>query len=212
MELTNTILSTYAEAHSETQTPLLEEIVTYTEAHVPMAGMLSGRRQGRLLSMISSLMSPTYILELGTFTGFSALCLAEGLQEGGKLITIDANKTHRDLATAFFERSERKENIYSYLGNAKEVLPSLENGIDLVYIDADKENYLEYYHLILPKVRAGGLIIADNVLWGGKVLDEVHQDEQTQALRAYNTYIREDKRVRSVMLLIRDGLLLSQKK
>jgi len=169
--------------------------------------MLSGHLQGRVLSFISKLVNPTYILEIGTYSGYSALCLAEGLKKEGKLITIDPNEETNLLAQSFFNRSAYAHNIQLMAGSAKTVIPTLEQTFDLVFIDADKKNYAVYYDLVIDKVRSGGIIIADNVLWSGKVLEE-KKDEDTQTLHDFNKMVNEDKRVSNLLLPIRDGLMV----
>lgn len=172
--------------------------------------MLSGFVQGRILSMFSKMIRPSVVLEIGTYLGYSALCFAEGLATGGKVITFDVNEETNRVARSFVERTKFKDSIEFHLGNAVEIIPQLFETFDLVFIDADKPNYSNYYNLVFDKVRTGGFIIADNVLWSGRVLDE-QKDENTQALHDFNQMVLADARVSNVLLPIRDGLMLVQK-
>ena len=172
--------------------------------------MLSGHLQGRLLSFLSKLIQPQCILEIGTYTGYSALCLAEGLKEGGKLISIDPNEETNFFATKFIQNSSFKNKIELKQGYAQNIIPTLTQSFDIVFIDADKKNYALYYDLVIDKVNSGGLIIADNVLWSGKILDK-NKDEDTQAIHDFNVKIAEDKRLSPLLLPVRDGLLLMRK-
>ena len=172
--------------------------------------MLSGFVQGRILSMFSKMIRPKVVLEIGTYLGYSALCFAEGLAEGGKVITLDIQEDTNKVARSFVERSEYKDRIEFHLGFATEIIPTLPETFDLVFIDADKPNYSNYYDLVFDKVRPGGFIIADNVLWSGKVLDR-DQDENTKALHQFNQKVRNDKRVSNVLLPVRDGLMVITK-
>jgi predicted O-methyltransferase YrrM len=173
--------------------------------------MLSGHFQGRVLSMFSKMIQPNRILEIGTYTGYSALCLAEGLTEKGKIITIDINEELENRVTDYFEMSDYKDKISYLLGDATKLIPNLEEAWDIVFIDADKLNYLNYYNLVFPNVRLGGYIIADNVLWSGKVADATKQDKETNILRQYNQFIHDDQRVEEVLFPIRDGLMVARK-
>lgn len=203
-------IENYILAHSQDEPALLKELSKETWQKVLNPSMLSEHYQGRLLAMISKLIRPEYILEIGTYTGYSALCLAEGLTKSGLLHTIDHNEELVDLQNKYFKRSGYKEQIISHLGNALEIIPSLEAKIDLVFIDADKHNYSKYFKLIIDKMNPGGLILSDNVLWYGKVLDKVAEhDLDTAGIIAYNKLLKEDKRVETIMLPIRDGLTLS---
>lgn len=184
---------------------------TWQKALVPR--MISGHLQGRVLSMISKLVRPKSILEIGTYTGYSALCLAEGLQTDGILHTIDHNEELLSLQRKYFERSPYKDRIVQHTGDALEVLQTLECRFDLVFIDADKANYTNYFHAVIGKMEPGGVILSDNVLWSGKVIEApAAKDEDTRALIAYNKLINEDPRVESVLLPIRDGLTISRLK
>ena len=173
--------------------------------------MLSGHFQGRVLSMLSKIIRPTAILEIGTYTGYAALCLAEGLTENGTLDTIDVNEELVDFQKKYFDVSPWKDQIFQHLGEALEVIPTLHKKFDLVFIDADKENYIAYFNMMVPMMNKGGIILSDNVLWSGKVLEEVKSsDKTTQILLEYNKLINEDKRVETVLLPIRDGLTVTR--
>ena len=213
MEFIDQKLSEYAENHTTAESALLQKLNRQTYAEVLIPRMLSGHLQGRFLSMISRLKSPKYILEIGTYTGYSALCLAEGLQGGGKLVTMDKNEELEDMVLDYFSKSDHKDKIQFLCGNAMEMIPDIEEGIDLVFIDADKENYLNYYKMVLPKMSKGGIVLADNVLWSGKVVneDDVKNDEETSALHAFNEYVQQDERVTNVLVPIRDGILMAIK-
>ena len=202
----------YAEAHTTPESALLAKIARDTYLEVLQPRMLSGHLQGRVLSMLSKMIRPNAVLEIGTYTGYSALCLAEGLTEDGILLTIDKNIELYDRANAYFSESEFASKIKMLKGNALVVVPELEQKWDLVFIDADKENYQKYYDLTLPKLNKGGFIIADNVLWSGKVVDANENDVDTTALRSFNTSLIEDNRVEVLMLPIRDGLTVVRKK
>lgn len=200
----------YALSHSDSVPELLLELEKETHQKVLQPRMLSGPLQGRLLSLFSHLLRPKKILEIGTFTGYATLCLAEGLDKKGVLHTIDCNEELVHFQQKYFMKSTFKNNIQAHLGNALEVLPKLEGPFDLVFIDADKVNYDTYFEQVLPKTRSGGLIISDNVLWSGKVLRKADaKDESTLSLQRYNKKRKEDPRVKTVLLPFRDGLTLS---
>jgi predicted O-methyltransferase YrrM len=200
----------YALSHSDSVPELLLELEKETHQKVLQPRMLSGPLQGRLLSLFSHLLRPKKILEIGTFTGYATLCLAEGLDKKGVLHTIDCNEELIHFQQKYFTKSTFKNNIQAHLGNALEVLPKLEGPFDLVFIDADKVNYETYFEQVLPKTRSGGLIISDNVLWSGKVLRKADaKDESTLSLQRYNKKRKEDPRVKTVLLPFRDGLTLS---
>jgi caffeoyl-CoA O-methyltransferase len=210
MDLINESIQHYAEQHTSSEADLLKKIDRDTHAKVMMPRMLSGHLQGRVLSMISHMIRPQRILEIGTYTGYSAVCLAEGLQEGGKLITIDINEELEDRVRDYFAASSYNNNIEYKIGNAVEVIPALNETFDLVFIDADKERYGVYFDLVIDKVRNGGFILADNVLWSGKVLD-AKPDKDTRAILEFNKKIQDDPRVENVLLPIRDGIMLMRK-
>ena len=175
--------------------------------------MISGHYQGRVLSMISKLVNPKNILEIGTYTGYSALCLAEGMQSNGALHTIDVNEELVDFQRKYFNKSGYGNQIYQHLGDALEIIPKLDKTFDLVFIDADKENYSNYFNLIIDKLNTGGIILSDNVLWSGKILETTFKkdDTSTPALIEYNALLKENNRVETVVLPIRDGLTISRK-
>ena len=203
----------YASDHSQKEPELLQELFreTWQKALVPR--MISGHFQGRVLSMISKLTHPKTILEIGTYTGYSALCLAEGLQAGGALHTIDHNEELYDFQRKYFDRSDHKDQIKQYLGEALAVITEIEGPFDLVFIDADKANYSNYFEAIIDKMNPGGVILSDNVLWSGKVTEVPNpKDEDTKALIAYNQMMNEDPRIETVLLPIRDGLTVSRVK
>ncbi|MFZ9004950.1 MAG: O-methyltransferase [Robiginitalea sp.] len=202
-------LEAYIETHSESEPDLLQELARETHLKVLMPRMITGHYQGRVLSLISRLVRPENILEIGTYTGYSALCLAEGLQAGGRLHTIDKNDELTGMQRRYFDRSPYGKQILQHTGMALEVLPTLKLAFDLVFIDADKSEYPQYYEKVLPMVRPGGLILFDNVLWSGKVLGPVDpKDTAARILSEFNNALMEDKRVRTVMLPIRDGLTI----
>ncbi len=203
----------YVLQHSQKEPELLGELnkETWQKALIPR--MLSGHYQGRLLAMISKLIQPKTILEIGTYTGYSALCLAEGLQKNGLLHTIDHNEELVDFQKRYFERSEFKNRIRQYLGTALDIIPNLDEKFDLVFIDADKVNYVNYFYAVIDKMHKGGLIISDNVLWSGKVIQNPNpKDLDTLALIDYNKILNEDQRIETIILPIRDGLTLSRVK
>ncbi|WP_121667111.1 O-methyltransferase [Mesonia aquimarina] len=204
-------IENYAEQHSQQEPELLAKLSRETHQKVLQPRMLSGHFQGRLLSMISKLTRPKSILEIGTYTGYSALCLAEGLQENGKLITIDRNEELYDFQRKYFDLSSWQNQIQQKVGNALKIIPELTEKFDLVFIDADKQNYPKYFELIVPKMNSGGLILSDNVLWSGKVVEKLNPgDKDTEMLLEYNRLINDDKRVETVLLPIRDGLSLTR--
>lgn len=202
----------YCESHTEQESDLLRTLNRETHANVLSPRMLSGHMQGRFLSMISRMITPENILEIGTYTGYSALCFAEGLSKTGRIITIDVNEELETMVRRYFEKSPYASQIDYRIGNALQVIPGLTDTFDLIFIDADKLNYLAYYNLCLPKLRKGGFIIADNVLWSGKVVEKKERtDKDTQALLDFNRTIQEDPRVSNILLPIRDGLMVLQK-
>jgi caffeoyl-CoA O-methyltransferase len=213
MELFDEDLIRYIEAHSESESPLLAKINRETHLQVLKARMLSGHLQGRVLSMFSHMIKPVNILEIGTFTGYSALCLAEGMKPEGKLITIDKNEELKERVMHYFSESAYSNQLALHIGNALEIIPSLDVSFDIVFIDADKENYLAYYDMVFDKVNKGGYIIADNVLWYGKVIEKYRNklDKDTEALMAFNQKVHEDARVQHVLFPVRDGLMVARK-
>ena len=212
MEFISPELQQYVTEHSSAVSPLLSQIDRETHLEVLQPRMLSGHFQGRVLSMISQLLKPTLILEIGTYTGYSALCLAEGLTPDGKLITIDVNEELAPRVRSYFEASAYAQQIDYRIGNAAQLIPTLQYTFDLIFIDADKQQYPLYYEQALEKLKPGGFILIDNVLWSGKVLDTQHQDKDSVLLRELNLKISQDARVEKVLLPIRDGLYLIRKK
>ena len=212
MDFISSELQAYVSAHSSEASALLTIIDRETHLEVLQPRMLSGHFQGRVLSMIAKLLRPQTILEIGTYTGYSALCLAEGLQPSGKLLTIDVNEELEPRVRGYLEASEFANQIEYIIGNAAQIIPTLFTTFDLIFIDADKQQYPLYYEQALEKLNPGGFILIDNVLWSGKVLDATHQDKDTVLLRALNQKINQDTRVEKVLLPIRDGLYLIRKK
>ena len=206
-------LDDYVVKHSQEEPKLLQELNRETFLKILQPRMLSGHYQGRVLSLLSKLINPKYILEIGTYTGYSALCLAEGLKKSGELHTIDINEELFDFQRKYFDRSNFGNQIHQHLGNALEIVPSLNITFDLVFIDAEKENYIDFFNIIINKLNSGGVLLSDNVLWNGKVLDQTSQtDEATKSLIAYNKLLNEDERIESIILPIRDGLTISRRK
>ena len=204
-------LENYAAQHTEDEPLLLQELNKRTHLNVLQPRMISGHFQGRFLSLLSKMVQPRTILEIGTYTGYATLCLAEGLHPEGVLHTIDIKEELTDLQREFFDRSGYGSQIVQHLGKAADIIPSLDTTFDLVFIDADKQNYAHYFDLVIEKMNRGGIILSDNVLWSGKVVEEVkHNDKHTQALMAYNQKIKDDPRVETVLLPIRDGITLSR--
>lgn len=213
MDFISDLIQRYAEEHTTEESTLLNEINRETHLNVLRPRMLSGHLQGQMLSMFTHLLRPLNVLEIGTYTGYSALCIAEGMQEGGKLVTIDINAELEDFAREKFDKSPFKHVIDFRIGNALDVIPELDMEFDLVFIDADKKNYLKYYQLVLEKLSSRGAIIADNVLWSGKVVEEVDdKDEDTIALKEFNDFVHQDQSVINVLFPVRDGLMLIRKR
>ena len=201
----------YSEEMTSGESAVLQELRAHCYAHYEDSAMLSGFFQGRVLSMLSHMIKPKVVLEIGTYLGYSALCLAEGLADGGKVITLDVQEDSNRVAREFVAKTEFNDRIEFLLGPATDLIPNLNETFDLVFIDADKPNYSNYYNLVFDKVRPGGFIIADNVLWSGKVI-EAEKDENTQALHDFNKRVLADDRVANVLLSIRDGLMVVRKK
>lgn len=202
----------YVVRHSAKEPELLQQLNRETNLKVLQPRMLSGHYQGRILSMISKLVQPSSILEIGTYTGYSALCLAEGLKKEGILHTIDLNEELYDIQKKYFDASEFAPQIKQHLGDATKLIPILDTSFDLVFIDADKPNYPNYFELIMEKLNPGGIILSDNVLWSGKVVQpEKEDDESTRALLKYNRLLAQDHRLETVMLPVRDGLTISRR-
>jgi predicted O-methyltransferase YrrM len=212
MEFIDSNIEAYSQAFSDPESDLLKELNRETHALILQPRMLSGHLQGRFLALIAKISQPTLILEIGTYTGYSALCLAEGLRKNGRIITIDINEELEKFARSFFDRSPYATQIDYRIADAKDEVPKIEGPLDLVFIDADKRNYAGYFDLVIDKVRSGGLIMVDNVLWSGKIIDASAQDKSTVALRDFNQKCLEDDRVEKTLLPLRDGLLLLRKK
>jgi predicted O-methyltransferase YrrM len=211
MDIIDPAITGYAEKHSTPESETLSELNRETHANVLMPRMLSGHLQGRLLSMLSHMIKPDLILEIGTYTGYSAICLAEGLSKNGHLHTIDINDELATLVNLSVKKSGLESKITAHYGDAIKIIPSLSGPFDLVFIDADKINYTNYYDLIFQKVKIGGYMIADNVLWDGKVLQTEKTDKDTEAIRQFNNKINSDPRVENVLLTVRDGLMVIRK-
>ncbi|HAB32354.1 MAG TPA: methyltransferase [Cryomorphaceae bacterium] len=211
MEFLPPAIDQYAGVHTEAPSHTLAALERETWQEVLMPRMLSGHQQGRFLSLISHLLRPSYVLEIGTYTGYSALCMAEGLAPEGHIHTLDINAELKPRIERFMQKAGMKDRITLHIGDALDIIPTLQAPWDLVFIDADKENYCTYFDLVVDTVRPGGLIIADNVLWSGKVVDPKHQDHETAGLRAYNEKIAADPRVAHQLLPFRDGLMVARK-
>ena len=211
MEFLNKELENYIENHSSPEPEILAQLNRETWSKVLMPRMLSGHIQGRALSFFSKMISPTNILEIGTYTGYSAISLAEGIKNNGELHTIDINEENTLLAKKYFKKSDYNKNIIQHIGNALDIIPTINKKFQLVFIDADKENYSNYFDLIVEKLDKNGIIIADNVLWSGKVVEKLNpKDQDTKALLEYNILLNTDSRVETVLLPIRDGLTISR--
>lgn len=211
MDLIHPAIQSYAEQFSSASDPLLEEIAAYTSRHHPHHHMLSGHLQGKLLETISHMVRPRRILEIGTFTGFSALCLAKGLAADGQLHTIELREEDAATAKGYFDRSAYSDRIILHTGNAADIIPALAETWDLVFIDADKTSYIKYFTLVLPQVRQNGFILADNIFFHGQVLEEDVKNKSAKAIVAFNEFIREREDIDKVILTLRDGLYLIRK-
>jgi len=213
MDLISPEILAYCQEHTSPEDDILRQISRETHAKVLMPRMLSGHLQGKTLELISKMLRPNTILEIGTFTGYSAICLAKGLTPRGKLITLDINEELESMTRGFFEKSGLSPKIDYRIGNAIDIIPNLEGTFDLVFIDADKINYSNYFNLVIDRLNPGGMILADNVLWSGKVLvqegEKVHKD--TQAILDFNRLIQEDPRVENIIFPIRDGIMMARK-
>jgi len=211
MELVNQLVEDYAKQNTAPLDEVLQEVETFTLANHPHAQMLSGHVQGKLLEMISKMIQPRRILEIGTFTGFSGLCLAKGLKADGILHTLELREEDAATARKYFQQAGA-DNIQLHVGDALEIIPTLKEEWDLVFIDADKVNYINYYELTLPSIRKGGWILADNVFFHGEVLETPVKGKNAIAIRAFNEHVAKDERVEQIILTVRDGLMLIQKK
>ncbi len=210
-QLTSQEIHTYCEQFTTPESEALHELNRQTHLQTELPIMLSGHLQGRFLSMLSHMLRPAYILEIGTFTGYSAICLAEGLQPGGKLYTIDVDAERAELAKEYFNKSNVQDKINLLLGKASDIIPSLQHQFDLVFIDADKTNYCHYFDLVIDKVKPGGIILADNVLYHGDVLLS-NPSKNAKAMQAYNQKLAQDTRVDNILLPLRDGIMMTRKK
>ncbi len=211
MEFLPDDIARYVEHHTSPESDLLKQISRDTHAQVLMPRMLSGHVQGRFLAMISHFIQPKYILEIGTYTGYSAICLAEGMAPDGKLITIDVNEELESRVRGYFQKADFESKVDYRIGDAAKIIPTLDVMFDLVFIDADKENYSLYYDLVFDKVKIGGAILADNVLWSGKVT-QTKMDKDTRALIEFNKKVNNDTRVEALLLPLRDGIMMLRKK
>lgn len=212
MEFISPEILHYCESHTNPESELLQQLNRDTYAKILNPRMLSGHLQGRFLAMMSQMLRPNNILEIGTYTGYSALCLCEGLRENGKLITIDINDELESFSSSFFKKSKYEKNIKALTGDALEIIPTIDIEFDLVFIDADKPSYSKYFDLVIDKMRSGGFIIADNVLWSGHILKpESEQDFDTKCLHQFNEKVKNDPRVAVTMLPVRDGVSLIRK-
>ena len=201
-------LEEYIEAHATTPDDVLQELYRHTHLHEMNPRMMSGPVQGKFLQFLCQMLKPQRVLEIGTYTGYAAICIARGLPEGGKLVTIEANREYENTLRHYFDKAQVTEKIELILGDAKAVIPVLNETFDLVFIDADKVSYPTYYNIVMGKVRPGGFILADNVLWDGKVLNAQTKERDTQALIAFNDMVQNDPWVENVLLPIRDGLMM----
>tara|TARA_B110000259_G_scaffold131700_1_gene148560 strand:- start:37 stop:681 length:645 start_codon:yes stop_codon:yes gene_type:complete len=212
MNYINENLEDYIIKHSQQEPRILKDLNRETNLKVLQPRMISGAHQGRLLSIISKIISPTKILEIGTFTGYSTLCLSEGLTKDGRIHTVDINEELYDLQRKYFKKSPFNDNIIQHLGNALEVIPTMDNNFDLIFLDADKNNYPEYLDVLISKLKIGGVLLSDNVLWDGKVLNPISEkDISTKAIVKYNKLLSQREDMDNVILPIRDGLTISRK-
>ena len=212
MEFLPEKIEQYVRNHTQKENFVLAELNRETWAKVLIPRMLSGHLQGRALSMFSKMIKPKYILEIGTYTGYSAICLSEGLKKGGKLHTIDINEELKLMSSIYFKKAGISKNIIQHVGDALKIIPNIKDDFDLVFIDADKENYSNYFEIVIEKIPIGGFIIADNVLWSGKVIEDVNEkDQETKAIKEFNTLIQTSERVENILMPIRDGLMICQK-
>ena len=212
MNYINEHLEDYIIKHSQQEPRILKDLNRETNLKVLQPRMISGAHQGRLLSIISKIISPTKILEIGTFTGYSTLCLSEGLTKGGRIHTVDINEELYDFQRKYFKKSPFNDNIIQHLGNALEVIPTMDNNFDLIFLDADKNNYPEYLDVLISKLKIGGVLLSDNVLWDGKVLNPISEkDISTKAIVKYNKLLSQRADMDTVILPIRDGLTISRK-
>ncbi|MCK9404303.1 MAG: O-methyltransferase [Chitinophagaceae bacterium] len=212
MELIHHLAEAYAARFSSGEEALLAEVTNQTRQNHPHAHMLSGHVQGKFLSFISTVLQPEYILEIGTFTGYSAICLAEGLSADGELHTIEVREADAAIARENFSKYKRNNQIHLHLGDAREIIPGLNHPWDLVFIDADKTSYIDYYEMVIPRLSEKGIVLADNVLFHGEVLQEPVSGKNAKAIQAFNEHVMNDKRTEQVLVTIRDGILLIKKR
>ncbi len=206
-------LEKYILAHIDEQAPVLQELERETFLHVLRPRMLSGHLQGTILTMFSQMLQPQRILEVGTYTGYSAICLAKGLADDGQLHTIELNDELESIAQKYFQKAGLSEKITQHLGDAKAIIPQLKGPFDLVFLDGDKRDYIAYFDLVIDQIRPGGIILADNILWSGKVVEKLDEkDEQTKGILAFNQKMKDDPRVSQTIIPFRDGLMLIRKK
>jgi caffeoyl-CoA O-methyltransferase len=204
----NRILEKYIHEHSSAEDPVLEDLYRQTHCRFVNPNMLTGHIQGKMLEFISRMINPAMIVEIGTFTGYSAICLARGLKEGGRLYTIEINDELKEFSHSYFKKAGLEKSIIQLNGRAQDIIPALDQNFDLAYIDGDKREYIEYYNIIRPGIKPNGYIIADNVLWGDKVLDKDSRDPQTRGVIEFNEMIRRQKDIEKVILPVRDGIML----
>jgi len=204
-------ITRYAQDHTTDEDPVLRELFRTTHLKTVHPQMLSGKVQGQFLTMISQMISPKRILEIGTFTGYSAYCLSKGLQQDGKLITIEVNDELEEMIRTFFSKAGIENKVELVIGDALQILPGLEKEYDLIFIDANKEHYPAYYEMCIKLLKKGGFLVADNVLWGGKVTEAIPEDASSLKLHEFNTIVQQDARVENAFLTIRDGLMLLKK-
>lgn len=212
MEFLPVPIQEYSERFTSPEPEPLKQLNHETWQKVLYPRMLSGHLQGRILSMFSHMVRPLRVLEVGTYTGYSAICFAEGLAPGGKVITIELNGELERMARQYFKESGQEANIELHIGDAREIIPGLTDTFDLVFLDADKESYTTYYQLVLPKMRSGGILLADNVLWSGRVIDENVHDKETEGLREFVNFVSHDATVEHMLLPVRDGIMMVRKK
>ncbi|MCO4293424.1 O-methyltransferase [Solitalea sp. MAHUQ-68] len=211
MDIINKKINSYVETHTDIEPAILQLLNRETHLKILLPRMLSGHFQGRTLSMLSKMIKPKRILEIGTYTGYSAICLAEGLEEDGLLTTLDINEELEPFVRSFFEKAGVQNKIDYRIGNAVEIIPTIDEEFDMIFIDADKKNNGNYYDLVFDKLKHGGYILADNVLWSGKVIDE-NPDKDTKLVMAFNEKVQNDDRVENILLPIRDGIMIIRKK
>lgn len=201
----------YAEDHTSPESEVLAKLNRETHQKVLYPRMLSGHIQGRILAMLSKMLQPKRVLEIGTYTGYSSLCIAEGLAEGGSIITMDIDPELQEMAEKYWNEAGYGDQITFMVGNAGDLIPGIEGELDLVFIDADKQNYVKYFELVYPKLRKGGVILADNVLWSGRILDPDVHDKETNGIRAFNKFVKDFDGIEHVLLPVRDGIMMVRK-